>query len=95
MLLYIKEHMFLYCKEVELLKIPKELLLPGCIPNVVINDLSTNEKVVLFAVDYDSDLVLLGPLEGRSHKDWIEMCWIENKEQLLVNYEIYDSDNGV
>lgn len=64
------------------------LLKAGGVPNVVVRNKITNQRVILFAVHFNNELVLLGPVANRDRKDWLEKCWVLDKAKFKRNYEL-------
>jgi hypothetical protein len=64
----------------------KDYVKADSVPNIVVKQKETGQKVVFFAVHSDDDSVLLGPIEGRNLRDWSNKCWVISKKDLLENF---------
>lgn len=65
-----------------------EYLIPGGLPNIVIINNKTGIEEILYAVDINTDNVLVCPIDGRDKLDWIKKCRIVTKSELLNRYKL-------
>jgi hypothetical protein len=68
-------------------RIEQYMLQRGAVFNSIVKHKTSGKQVVFFAVDYDSDTVLLGPTEGRRERSWFTKCWMLSSKKLCEEYE--------
>ncbi|QQZ58982.1 hypothetical protein JI735_19855 [Paenibacillus sonchi] len=62
-----------------------DILVPGSVPNVIVND-KKGAAFVVFAVHHQGEAIVIGPVDGREKRNWLDSCWLINKNELLENY---------
>lgn len=65
-----------------------DLVVADSVPNIIIKNKKTGEKVVFVAVHNEGEAVALGPIDGRNDKLWLQRCWLISKKELVNNYEL-------
>ncbi|MBW4083544.1 hypothetical protein [Paenibacillus sp. S150] len=66
----------------------KEFIVPYSIPNIIIMNISTKKKIILYAVSSSGRSVVVGPVESEYDRGWLNRCWEISKEELLENYSL-------
>lgn len=64
----------------------ESLLVPGAVINKIITNINSRQSIVLFAVDFDGYSILVGPINGRSERDWFKKCWVIEKEIIIKEF---------